>query len=206
MKTIATTKIEAVENPNNPRLWRSIENGASGALAKAAQFKEYEKEHAIMKRHVLLTSRTRVWLAVRQVLLPVGQTAQAQGKIQGRCSPDCVPGGRANGRLDSEHGRCIPRCSGRSQQRQQPTAARQKGRREINWDGGNPPVDNTTPTPVTPFNVFLNTRGAQFTTPGIGLTQAPPSGGPEGGLEVLFNNPTYGATFSTFSGRACSLR
>ena len=51
------------------------------------------------------------------------------------------------------------------------------GRREINWDGGGPPVDNTAPLPpVTPFNVFLNTRGGQFTTLGIGLTQAPPSG------------------------------
>ena len=37
------------------------------------------------------------------------------------------------------------------------------GRREINWDGGG--VDTTT-APVTPFNVFLNTRGGQFTTPG----------------------------------------
>jgi len=70
------------------------------------------------------------------------------------------------------------------------------GRREINWDGGGA---NTTTAPVTPFNVFLNTRGAQFTTPGIGLTQAPPSGGPQGGLAVLFNNPTYGTIFHTFS-------
>src|SRR6478672_8324934 len=31
------------------------------------------------------------------------------------------------------------------------------GRREINWDGGGNNV--TTDTPVTPFNVFLNTRG-----------------------------------------------
>ena len=53
------------------------------------------------------------------------------------------------------------------------------GRREINWDGGGPPVDTTTP-PVTPFNVFLDTRGGQFTTPGAGLSQAPPSGGPTG--------------------------
>ena len=71
------------------------------------------------------------------------------------------------------------------------------GRREINWDGGGP--DRLTTAPVTPFNVFLNTRGGQFTTLGIGLSQAPPAGGPEGGLEVLFNNPTYGATFSAFS-------
>jgi len=73
-----------------------------------------------------------------------------------------------------------------------------KGRREINWDGalGN---NTTTDIPVTPFNVFLNTRGAQFTTPGTGLSQAPPSGGPQGGLATLFNNPTYGTIFSPFS-------
>ena len=74
----------------------------------------------------------------------------------------------------------------------------QTGRREINWDGGNPSVLDTT-APVTPFNVFLNTRGSQFTTPGIGLSQAPPSGGPQGGLAVLFGNPTYGQIFRTFS-------
>lgn len=71
------------------------------------------------------------------------------------------------------------------------------GRREINWDGGG--ANTTTDAPVTPFNVFLNTRGGQFTTPGIGLTQAPPSGGPQGGLAVLFNNPSYGTIFRTFS-------
>jgi hypothetical protein len=69
----------------------------------------------------------------------------------------------------------------------------QTGHREINWDGGNPSVLTTT-DPVTPFNVFLNTRGAQFTTPGLGLTQAPPAG-----LAALFNNPTYATIFSTFS-------
>ena len=71
------------------------------------------------------------------------------------------------------------------------------GRREINWDGGGG-VDVTT-DPVTPFDVFLNTRGGQFTTPGTGLSQAPPAGGPQDGLAGLFNNPTYGAIFSTFS-------
>jgi hypothetical protein len=70
------------------------------------------------------------------------------------------------------------------------------GRREINWDGGG--VDVTT-APVTPFDVFLDTRGGQFTTPGLGLSQAPPSGGPQGGLAGLFNNSTYGDTFTTFS-------
>ena len=72
------------------------------------------------------------------------------------------------------------------------------GRREINWDGGGN-VDTTTP-PVTPFDVFLNTRGARFTTLGTGLSQAPPAGGPQGGLVGLFNNPTYGDNiFTVFS-------
>ena len=71
------------------------------------------------------------------------------------------------------------------------------GRREINWDGAIP-TDVTTP-PVNPFNTFLNTRGAQFTTPGLGLSQAPPSGGAQGGLVNLFLNPTYGTAFRAFS-------
>ena len=66
-------------------------------------------------------------------------------------------------------------------------------RREINWDGGNPAIVTTTP-PVTPFNTFLDSRGAQFTTKGLGLSQASPAG-----LAVLFGNPTYATTFSTFS-------
>jgi hypothetical protein len=72
------------------------------------------------------------------------------------------------------------------------------GRREINWDGGNPNVLDTT-GPVNPFLVFLNTRGSQFKTPGLGLSQAPPSGGPQGGLAVLFNNPSYAKIFKAFS-------
>jgi hypothetical protein len=74
----------------------------------------------------------------------------------------------------------------------------QKGRREINWDGGNPNLLATT-APVTPFLTFLNTRGSQFKTPGLGLSQAPPSGGPQGGLAVLFGNPSYGRIFKAFS-------
>jgi hypothetical protein len=70
------------------------------------------------------------------------------------------------------------------------------GRREINWDGGG---SDATTNPVTPFTTFLNTRGGQFTTPGIGLSQAPPSGGPQGGLAVLLANPDYAHIFSTFS-------
>jgi hypothetical protein len=72
------------------------------------------------------------------------------------------------------------------------------GHREINWDGGGS-TDTAPLPPVTPFNVFLNTRGAQFTTPGTGLTQAPPMGGAQGGLATLFNNPDYADIFKTFS-------
>ncbi len=72
------------------------------------------------------------------------------------------------------------------------------GRREINWDGGGPPVDANAPG-GTPFNVFLNTRGGQFTTPGTDLLQAPPSGGPQNGLAGAFSNATYATTFGVFS-------
>jgi len=71
-----------------------------------------------------------------------------------------------------------------------PTQA--SGRREINWDGGG--SNATTTAPVTPFDVFLNTRGARFTTPGMGLSQATPAG-----LAELFANPTYADIFTTFS-------
>src|SRR5206468_8406822 len=80
----------------------------------------------------------------------------------------------------------------------------QKGRREINWDGGNTNILDTT-APVNPFLVFLNTRGSQFKTPGLGLSQAPPSGGPQGGLAVLFGNPTYGTPSGRSARRACLL-
>jgi len=69
------------------------------------------------------------------------------------------------------------------------------GRREINWDGGGSVATTVSPTP---FTGFLDTRGALFTTPGTGFAQAPPSGGPQGGLATLFNNSTY-SVFGTFS-------
>lgn len=72
------------------------------------------------------------------------------------------------------------------------------GRREINWDGGGSLATAPLP-PVTPFDGFLNSRGARFATPGTGLTQAPPSGGLDGGFATLAGNATYGTTFGTFS-------
>jgi hypothetical protein len=66
------------------------------------------------------------------------------------------------------------------------------GRREINWDGGG---GVSTPSPGgTPFNVFLNNRGALFTTPGIGFNQATPDN-----LATQFSNPSYSTAFGVFS-------
>jgi hypothetical protein len=78
-----------------------------------------------------------------------------------------------------------------------------EGRREINWDGGGNNETTAPFPPVTPFDVFLDSRGSRFTTKGTGLTQAPPAADPNqfppGGLAGLFDNPTYGDIFSTFS-------
>jgi len=72
------------------------------------------------------------------------------------------------------------------------------GRREINWDGGNTTTVTNAPG-GTPFDVFLNNRGAEFTTPGTGFVQAPPSGTAPNGLTNFFNNQTYGDIFNVFS-------
>lgn len=70
------------------------------------------------------------------------------------------------------------------------------GRREINWDGGNPANQNTTLS-GNPFNGFQVTRGALFTTPdGTGFVQAPPAGLAD---PTVFNNPTYATIFKAFS-------
>jgi hypothetical protein len=65
------------------------------------------------------------------------------------------------------------------------------GRREINWDGGG---STATAPGGTPFDVFLNTRGARSTTPGTGFLQTPVNT-----PEFLAINPTYGTTFEAFS-------
>ena len=64
------------------------------------------------------------------------------------------------------------------------------GRREINWDGGG----SATSPAATPFNGFLNNRGALFATPGSGFVQAPPSG-----IATTFGNLSYEGIFRAFS-------
>jgi hypothetical protein len=75
------------------------------------------------------------------------------------------------------------------------------GRREINWDGGG---NNANSPGGTPFNVFLNTRGAQFKTPGTGFLQAPPGPpdpltAPDGGFDTAFGNSNLSDIFGVFS-------
>ena len=65
------------------------------------------------------------------------------------------------------------------------------GRREINWDGGGATVTAISPTP---FNGFLQTRGALYTTPGTGFVQAPLAG-----IADTFGKPIYSKIFQTFS-------
>jgi hypothetical protein len=149
-----------------------------------------------MKKHIVLTLVAVFGFLSVMVLVPISQTAQAQGKL---VAPMIFQAAGPTAESIEGTVEAYRTALGDPNNANNPGPLA-SGRREINWDGGGPPVENTAPLPpVTPFNVFLNTRGGQFTTLGIGLTQAPPAGGPEGGLEALFNNPTYGATFSTFS-------
>jgi len=65
------------------------------------------------------------------------------------------------------------------------------GRREINWDGGGSAL--TSPG-ATPFDVFLNTRGGRFVTPGSGFVQVPVAN-----VADFFGNPSYANIFTAFS-------
>lgn len=67
-----------------------------------------------------------------------------------------------------------------------------EGRREINWDGVGGPT-TTAPAP-TPFEGFLVSRGARFSTLGTGFVQATPQG-----IAETFLNDTYKDIFQTFS-------
>jgi hypothetical protein len=65
------------------------------------------------------------------------------------------------------------------------------GHREINWDGNGSTATVKAPTPST---VFLDTRGARFTTRGSGFVQAPVDG-----LVTTFGNASYATIFQPFS-------
>src|SRR5262245_40866601 len=174
VKTTTTPKIGAIEKTSNLFLWRSI-------------------EHVIMKRPVLLTHVLAFGLLFITSLIPICQAAHAQGNTPKNFDPPPFVFQAAGPTADSIQSTVDAFRAALGNTNLNNTEPLYSGRSEINWDGGNT-TNVTTTDPVTPFNVFLNTRGAQFTTPGIGLSQAAPSG-----LAVLFNNPTYDDIFSTFS-------
>ena len=146
-----------------------------------------------MKKHMVLTLVAAFSFLSVMVLAPICQTAHAQGKLVAPVIFQAA-GPTAESIQGAVDAYRAALGDPNNANNPGPLAT---GRREINWDGGGG-VDATT-DPVTPFNVFLNTRGGQFTTPGVGLSQAPPSGGATNGLAGLFNNPTYGDTFAAFS-------
>jgi hypothetical protein len=146
----------------------------------------------LMKKNMLSKFVIALGFLSVTTLVPVCQTAQAQGKL---VSPIIFQAAGPTKESIQSTVDAYRAALGDPDNANNPGPLA-SGRREINWAGGGA---DTTTAPVTPFNVFLNIRGGQFTTLGVGLSQAPPSGGANGGLEVLFNNPTYGATFSAFS-------
>ena len=173
MNTKSTTKIEEVEN-NHSRPGGTI-------------------EHAIMKKPVLSTHLLAFGMMFMTLLVPVRQAAHAQSNP----SKDFVAPlvfQAAGSTADSIQSTVDAfRDALGDPNGNNPPPPDRSGRREINWDGGNPAITATTP-PVTPFTTFLNSRGSQFTTPGIGLSQVAISG-----LAGLFNNLTYEDIFSVFS-------
>jgi hypothetical protein len=154
------------------------------------------EKHAAMK--LLIRSTVIATFGLLSMLLPVRQAAHAQDISPGDfVAPKVFQAAAPNAAALQGAVNAYRAALGDPNNGNNPGPLK-NGRREINWDGGNPNVLDTT-APVTPFNVFLNTRGSQFTTPGLGLSQGPPSGGPQGGLAVLFGNPTYAKIFRTFS-------
>jgi hypothetical protein len=144
-----------------------------------------------MKRHGLL-NRVLAFglLAIMMVLVPVGQTAQAQGNK----SKDLVPPiiFQAAGPIADSIQSTVDAfraALGDPDNGNNPPPLDRSGRREINWDGR----DVVTNDPL--FDGFLVTRGTLFTTPdGTAFVQAT-----RAGLAGLFNNPTYETIFTTFS-------
>src|SRR6476660_8913816 len=153
-------------------------------------------KHAAMK--LPITSMTIAALGLVSMVLAAGQAAQAQNVPPGSVTGPVVFQAAGPDAASIQSSVDAFRAALGDSNGNNPGPLPIKGRREINWDGGNPNILDTT-APVNPFLVFLNTRGSQFKTPGLGLSQAPASGGPQGGLAVLFGNPTYAKIFRTFS-------
>src|SRR6476660_8071893 len=153
-------------------------------------------KHAAIK--LPITSMTITALGLVSMVLAASQTAQAQSLPPGSVTGPVVFQAAGPDAASIQSSVDAFRAALGDSNGNNPGPLPIKGRREINWDGGNPNIVDTT-APVNPFLVFLNTRGSQYKTPGLGLSQAPASGGPQGGLAVLFGNPNYAKIFRTFS-------
>ena len=176
MKTIAIKEIEKVGNDHSLRLGRSM-------------------EHAIMKKQVFLTLVTA--LGLLSVLLPVRQVAHAQGITPRDFVAPAVfqAAGTTASSIQSTVDAFRIALDSTNTNNNNKTGPLTSGHREINWDGGNP-ANLATTISGNPFDGFLVTRGALFTTNGTAFVQAPPAG--LGDVNV-FNNPTYGTIFKAFS-------
>jgi hypothetical protein len=176
VKTIAITKIEKVEKDNNLRLWHSM-------------------EHAIMKKQVLLT--LVIALGLLSVLLPLRQAARAQGITPRDFVAPAVfqAAGTTTGSIQSTVDAFRAALDNTNTNNNNKAGPLASGHREINWDGGNT-ANVATVISGNPFDGFLVTRGALFTTDGTGFVQAPPAGLAD---VNVFNNPTYGTIFKAFS-------
>ena len=178
MKTITTTKIAEVENTNNPYLRRSM-------------------EHVIVKRHALLTHVVAFGSLFMTLLAPVGQTAHAQGNTARELVAPAVfqAAGTTPDSIQSTVDAFRAALDNNNTNNNNKPGPLATGHREINWDGGSK-TNVATAISGNPFDGFLVTRGALFTTDGTGFVQAPPAG--LGDVNV-FNNPTYGTIFKAFS-------
>lgn len=144
---------------------------------------------------IIVSIRTTVTAAVGvlSTLLPLSQNAHAQGDLEGAYTAPAVFQAAGPTAASIQSTVDAYRAALGTVNNLNNPGPLLSGRREINWDGGNPNIMDTTP-PVTPFNTFLNTRGSRFTTPGVGLSQVAPVG-----LAALFGNATYPEIFRAFS-------
>ncbi len=155
-----------------------------------------------MKKHMLWTVVAAFGLLSVMVSVPVRQTT-ARGETAKACVPTPIVFQAAGPTVASIQGTvdAFRAALGNPNNGSGPGPL-PSGRREINWDGGG--NNQTTTVAGNPFTGFQVLRGALFTTPdGTGFVQAPPAADPAlfppGGLAGLFDNPTYGTIFSTFS-------
>ena len=124
-------------------------------------------------------------------------------QLQGLGSAGRIPSGRSNRCLDSEPVDAFRARLGDPNNLNNPGPLGLKGRREINWDGGNPNVLDTT-APVTPFNVFLNTRGSSVQNTGVGAFAGSSVGRAAGRIGRALWQSNLRHTFRAFSARGCS--